>query len=191
MLLGPFSRNIVDCEYQYWNTSILKLENPSYWTSLSARVQETRRAQWVQQRPGKRFGLRRRGGRESCGSGLLLPIHQLHSGLFSTTRAKRILTGRGGGGGGAGRAAVQDVSFTKPGPPAAAGSAPRKEARKGCWWQWRKHSEIAHYSWWEYYSDSTPRIYLVNSKRKLCNISFKLDLVPAAPSDTEFDSSQR
>ena len=128
---------------------------------------------------------------ESCGSGLLLPIHQLHSGLFSTTRAKRILTGRGGGGGGGGGAAVQDVSFTKPGPPAAAGSAPRKEARKGCWWQWRKHSEIAHYSWWEYYSDSTPRIYLVNSKRKLCNISFKLDLVPAAPSDTEFDSSQR
>ena len=98
---------------------------------------------------------------------------------------------RGGAGAGAGRAAVQDVSFTKPGPPAAAGSAPRKEARKGCWWQWRKHSEIAHYSWWEYYSDSTPRIYLVNSKRKLCNISFKLDLVPAAPSDTEFNSSQR
>ena len=139
-----------------------------------------------------------RGKDSDCGDGereLLAPAcscrYRGYSGLFSTTRAKRILTGRGGGGGGAGRAAVQDVSFTKPGPPAAAGSAPRKEARKGCWWQWRKHSEIAHYSWWEYYSASTPRIYLVNSKRKLCNISFKLDLVPAAPSDTEFDSSQR
>ena len=94
-----------------------------------------------------------RGKDSDCGDGereLLAPAcscrYRGYSGLFSTTRAKRILTGRGGGGGGAGRAAVQDVSFTKPGPPAAAGSAPRKEARKGCWWQWRKHSEIAHYS---------------------------------------------
>ena len=56
-------------------------------------------------------------------------------------------------------------------------TAREKKLEKVVWSQWRKHSEIAHYSWWEYYSDSAAWIYLVNFKRKLCNISFKLDLV--------------
>ena len=56
-------------------------------------------------------------------------------------------------------------------------TAREKKLEKVVWSQRRKHSEIAHYSWWEYYSDSAAWIYLVNFKRKLCNISFKLDLV--------------
>ena len=81
-----------------WSTLILKLENSSDWTSLTARVQETRRAQWVQQRPGKRFGLRRRGER-AAGSGLLLPIQRL-LGPFLNHQSQAHLDGAGAGRGG-------------------------------------------------------------------------------------------
>ena len=70
--------------------------------------------------------------RESCGSGLLLPIHQLHSGLFSTTRAKRILTGRGGAGAGAGRGGQQFKMLVLPSPdrPLLPGPRPEKKLEK-------------------------------------------------------------
>ena len=53
----------------------------------------------------------------------------------------------GAGGGGRGRRVTQDVGRPELGPTQPRTTHnPRKEARKGCVSQWRKHSEIAHYS---------------------------------------------